>query len=162
MTAALLLADLSARGFALRATGENLEIRGPKSALTPALRHTIRERKADLLALLTTEATPQRASGGGSRTAKAFVEDLLDRAVVFAERQEGLLWFAPFPVTAMVATTLRSRKHEILSYLRTLPPRSQGCWSRRSWGDPTESEIEDLAQRSNQSVTYRKSGHDSA
>src|SRR5262245_43753570 len=54
MTTAALLANLRARGLRLVPAGPNLDISGPKSALTPEVVRVIRQHKADLLALLAT------------------------------------------------------------------------------------------------------------
>ncbi len=156
MTAATLLVDLCARGFALKAAGPDLEIRGPKSVWTPILQQSVREHKADLLALLTTEAAPEQAAGARNPCVEALVADLLVRGVVFAEREGRLLWFAPFPVTTTLAATLHSRRGAILERLRKLPARSSGCWSRRSWGDPTLWEIENLVRRIAESATAQR------
>lgn len=48
-----ILHDLAARGVILTATGDRLDVDGPDDALTDELLTTLRERKSELLALLT-------------------------------------------------------------------------------------------------------------
>jgi len=53
MTTQTLLHDLTARGVILLVNGNQLDVDGPDEALTDELLTTLRERKADLLELLT-------------------------------------------------------------------------------------------------------------
>jgi hypothetical protein len=52
MTPAELVADLNSKGISLEASGDKLKCKGKESALTPELLETLRERKAELIALL--------------------------------------------------------------------------------------------------------------
>jgi hypothetical protein len=52
MSLAELLADLNSRGISLVVNGDKLKRKGKESALTPELLETLREQKAELMALL--------------------------------------------------------------------------------------------------------------
>ncbi len=52
MTGVELLAGLRAQGISLTVNGDKLKCKGKESALTPELLETLREHKADLMALL--------------------------------------------------------------------------------------------------------------
>jgi hypothetical protein len=52
MTPAELVADLNSKGIFLVANGDKLKCKGKQSVLTPELLETLREHKADLMALL--------------------------------------------------------------------------------------------------------------
>src|SRR5438445_3253640 len=147
MRADSLLEALRVRGLQVAAAGQYLEVRGPLSALTPDLREAVRSHKATLLALLTNGVPPARPHAADRFDALEFIERLLERGVVFAERESSLLWFAPFPIGRDTAATLRSRKAEILEHLRSRQMCSSGCWSRRPWGDPAPCEFDDLARQ---------------
>jgi hypothetical protein len=148
MTAASLLDDLRVRGLQVAAAGQYIEVRGRLSALTLDLREAVRDHKAALLALLADQSLPPAGPHAPEQfDATEFLERLLEREMVFAEREGWLLWFAPFPIGRHIAATLRLRKPEILDHLRSRPMSSSGCWSRRSWGDPAPCEFDDLAQQ---------------
>ena len=83
MTLSELLAELSERGVNLWAEGDQLRIRAPKEALTPELRNSLAESKAELLLLL------RQSNGGMSDTSIPVIEPAPD------QRHE------PFPLTDM-------------------------------------------------------------
>lgn len=94
MTAENIIADLQARGFTLQPNGERLTV-APSSRLTDADRLTIREHKAELLALLSEAERPRKS-------AREIVAELLARhecpdgcgALVLQDRA-GDAWFCP-------------------------------------------------------------------
>jgi hypothetical protein len=53
MTPAELVADLNSKGITVAVNGDKLRCKGRESDLTPELLETLRERKAELIALLT-------------------------------------------------------------------------------------------------------------
>lgn len=71
MSAALFLAELAARGVALRADGDALVARAPAGVLSAALREGIRAEKATLLVLLRRDADGCRRCGGAAENVDA-------------------------------------------------------------------------------------------
>jgi len=63
MNAQALLHDLAARGVILSSNGDQLDIDAPSDVLTDELLATLREHKAELLALLRSEPTERRPIG---------------------------------------------------------------------------------------------------
>jgi tubulysin polyketide synthase-like protein len=61
MNAAELLAALRSQGVNLSVAGDRLHVDAPAGVISPALRNTLREQKAGLIALISTKPDPRPA-----------------------------------------------------------------------------------------------------
>jgi hypothetical protein len=128
MTPHDLLEHLYRRGLRFAAAGQDIRVRGPKSALTPNVLESIRQQKPALLALLAADST--------AGDAVAILDQLLNMGVTFEilsdNGEDFLLWFGPqTSITPEFRTQITRWKPEIIRLLGQGYPRS-----KRGWGEP--------------------------